>query len=114
MRQLWRDEGAIPGREDDYELVAIAENQSLATIRPGSETDRIRNNPVEPLEAVENQGDFPTMTDQGNRRTSPARSRQRMMPGGDAAAGCRHRTTSQGMAATPPAPASRAMEASGS
>lgn len=76
MQQLWRDEGAIPGREEDYrgraaELVAIEENQSLATIRPGSETDRIRNDPVEPLEAVENQGDFPTMTDQGNRRTSP-------------------------------------------
>ncbi|WP_372013676.1 DUF2934 domain-containing protein [Tistrella mobilis] len=76
MHRLWKEEGAIPGREADYrgraeELVAIEDNQQLTTFRPGSPRDRIRNDPTEPLEAVENQGEFPTLTDQGEERTTP-------------------------------------------
>jgi hypothetical protein len=63
------------------ELVAIEDNQRQA-VKPNPATaDRDRNlrgtEPVEPIEAVENQGEFPTLTDQGEEQTAPARRRRR-------------------------------------
>jgi len=65
--QLWEEEGQPEGRSEDNwnlarELVAIEDNQS-ATTRPVSGEQA--GEPVEPIEALENEGEFPTMTDQG-------------------------------------------------
>jgi hypothetical protein len=76
--QLWQEEGEPENRALEHwdkasELVAIEENQRRATkpnplrgtsLGPYGE-------PVEPLVAVENQGEFPTLTDQGEERTHP-------------------------------------------
>ena len=62
------------------ELVAIEENQHLAT-KPNPRSrdirrDPITGEPVEPLTAVTNQGEFPTLTDQGEEQTYPQPRRQ--------------------------------------
>ncbi|MEP9379700.1 DUF2934 domain-containing protein [Aquabacter sp. CN5-332] len=64
--QLWMEDGKPEGREDIYrelakELVA-QEDSYLSTTRPvrGSGAP-----PAEPAEVLENQGEFPTLTDQG-------------------------------------------------
>ncbi len=67
---LWLNEGQPEGRADDHwslarELVAIEDGQ-MATTRPVS--GEVAGEPVEPLEALENTGEFPTMTDQGEQR----------------------------------------------
>ena len=77
---IWQQEGCPPGRSQVHwemarELVAIEDNQSLAT-KPNPLVDDIRRDPltgepVETLEAVANQGEFPTLTDQGERQTYP-------------------------------------------
>jgi hypothetical protein len=64
---LWLEEGQPEGRAQDNwdlarELVAIEDGQ-MATTRPIR--DELPGEPVEPLEALENAGEFPTMTDQG-------------------------------------------------
>jgi hypothetical protein len=74
---LWIEEGQPEGRALDHwglarELVAIEDGQ-MATTRPVK--DELPGEPVEPIEALENAGEFPTMTDQGEmqiprRRTS--------------------------------------------
>lgn len=76
--QLWEAEGRPEGRQDVHwdqasELVAIEENGRLAT---RSLADSVRNlgpegEPVEPLEAVKNLGDFPTLRDQGEEEVFP-------------------------------------------
>jgi hypothetical protein len=77
--RIWIDEGCPEGREKLHwemarELVAIEENYE-ATLQPapaaGEETSS--GEPVEPIEAVENLGEFPTLTDQGEERTHPGR-----------------------------------------
>jgi hypothetical protein len=77
---LWQDEGCPDGRADAHwdmarELVAIEDNQLLAT-KPNPQRFDIRRDPrtgepVEPLTAVENQGEFPTLTDQGEEQAYP-------------------------------------------
>jgi hypothetical protein len=74
---LWLGEGCPEGRADVHwdeasELVAIEDNQSL-TIKP---LPRPGEDPgtIEPLAAVENAGEFPTLTDQGE-ETYPHRRR---------------------------------------
>src|SRR5215467_10537421 len=74
--RLWVEEGCPEGRSDAHwdkarELVAIEDNQKLATrpARRGDETGE----PVEPIESVENTGEFPTMTDQGEEQAAPRR-----------------------------------------
>lgn len=69
-RQLWEQEGRPTGREDDFvdratELVAIEDNQNLTT-QPLPDQDALgpAGEPIEPIEAVENAGEFPTTTDQ--------------------------------------------------
>ncbi len=65
--RLWLEEGRPEGRAQDNwdlarELVAIEDGQ-MATTRPVR--DELPGEPIEPLEALENAGEFPTMTDQG-------------------------------------------------
>lgn len=82
---IWQQEGCPPGRSQVHwdmarELVAIEENQSLAT-KPNPlihdvERDPDTGEPVERIEAVSNQGEFPTLTDQGERQTYPTPRRE--------------------------------------
>lgn len=86
--QLWIDEGCPEGRAEAHwdmatELVAIEENQ-LSTLKPVGADPVARsptNEPVEPLLAVKNVGEFPTLTDQGEEQTYPS---ERARGGGSA------------------------------
>lgn len=70
-RVLWTDAGEPEGGPERYEeqareLLAIEEN-------PGATTKPVTSEPeAESLLAVENQGEFPTLTDQGEERGYPA------------------------------------------
>ena len=82
---LWEENGRPQGRDDEFwerarELVAIEENPTAGQLpnpmqrnpRPGPEQ------PVEPIEAVENQGEFPDrFTDQGERQQAPRRRKRK-------------------------------------
>lgn len=73
-QELWQqhgcpEEGPSHFADMAQELIGIAENP-----RAGSQPVRNpREPPAEPLIAVENQGEFPTLTDQGEERSYPAR-----------------------------------------
>jgi hypothetical protein len=94
--ELWREAGSPAGGSDAYvgrarELIAIEDNPHLAT-KPvphdsetgpdnppaaSDETSGPTGEPVEPLEeAVENEGEFPTLTDQGEEETAPHRRKR--------------------------------------
>ena len=79
---LWIEEGKPQGREKDHwelasKLVAIEESQ-LSTLKPVEQGETgPTGEPVEPLLAVENEGEFPTLTDQGEARTAPMRRNSR-------------------------------------
>jgi hypothetical protein len=82
--RMWEEEGRPQGRADTHwdkatELVAIEDNQ-LRTLEPIAPPSGFGPNgePIEPIEAVENAGEFPTMTDQGE-QTFPQR-RSASMP----------------------------------
>lgn len=67
--QLWLDEGCPQGRAEVHwdkatELVAIEDNQHLATRSPTAALGP-HGQPVEPMIALTNQGEFPELTDQG-------------------------------------------------
>lgn len=71
-RMMWCDAGEPEGGPERFldqarELLAIEENPDAAT-KPVTEGPA-----AEPLVAVENQGEFPTLTDQGEERTDPRR-----------------------------------------
>jgi hypothetical protein len=75
--RLWVEEGCPEGRSDIHwqkarELVAIEDNQK-ATLKPVPDPEQPGGEPVEPLAAVENAGEFPTLTDQGEERAVPTR-----------------------------------------
>lgn len=77
---LWVEDGRPEGREIEYrerarELVAIEDNQDTATRpRPRQpESHAPGGQPVEPVEAIENQGEFPGLTDQGEQSMAPHR-----------------------------------------
>lgn len=58
------------------ELVAIEENY-LDTLKPNPTEDYARfpqGEPIEPIEAVRNLGEFPTLTDQGEEAVFPDRT----------------------------------------
>lgn len=82
---IWLEEGRPEGREKEHwekarELAAIEENQMLASEpnpAAGGQDRSLTTEPVEPPEAVENQGEFPTLTDQGEANEPPRRSRAR-------------------------------------
>lgn len=66
--QLWEEEGRPEGRAEQHwftarEALSVEENQDT-TYRPIDSTPD-----VEPIEAVENTGEFPALTDQGEQRT---------------------------------------------
>lgn len=70
--KLWQDRGRPEGGRDAFleqarELLAIEENPAAGT-RPVKEAS---DPGVEPLLAVENQGEFPTLTDQGEEAGNP-------------------------------------------
>lgn len=69
--RMWEEEGRPEGRAEAHwdqaaELVAIEENHQFA-LQPVQETTKLgpTGEPIEPIEALENTGEFPTMTDQG-------------------------------------------------
>jgi hypothetical protein len=69
---LWVEQGRPDGRAEENwekakELVAIEDNQS-STLKPRKSGAK---KPVEPLEAVENAGEFPDLRDQGDNRAGP-------------------------------------------
>src|SRR5215813_2230462 len=71
--RLWVEEGCPEGRSDAHwdkarELVAIEENQKLVTKPVQGEGS---GDPVEPIEAIENAGEFPTLMDQGEEQVAP-------------------------------------------
>jgi hypothetical protein len=85
--QLWQEEGCPEGRSDAHwdkaaELIAIEDNQKHTT-RPVRDTVPLSptGEPVEPLSAIENAGEFPTLTDQGEqempKRKAPAKKAPR-------------------------------------
>ena len=81
-KALWQEDGRPVGREAEYlerarELEAIAENPQAAQLpnpmtrepEPGPNPE-----PVEPIEAVENQAEFPDpLADEGERIPAPTR-----------------------------------------
>lgn len=77
-RSLWEAEGRPSGKADDYRekarlLIGMEDNPNAATEPVPRSAAEVRNAEVEPIEAVENQGEFPTLTDQGEERTAPRR-----------------------------------------
>jgi len=75
--RIWVEEGCPEGRSEIHwqkarELVAIEDNQK-ATLKPAPDPERAGREPVEPLAAAENAGEFPTLTDQGEEQTAPER-----------------------------------------
>jgi hypothetical protein len=78
-RRLWQEEGCrepLGERHFDMarELVAIEDNQKLATKPvPREGATGPSGEPIEPAEAVENLGEFPTITDQGAYSYPPRR-----------------------------------------
>jgi hypothetical protein len=77
--RLWVEEGCPEGRQEIHwdkarELVAIEQNQKQTT-KPVTRPQGAAGEPVEPIEAVENAGEFPTLTDQGEEQGAPTRRR---------------------------------------
>ncbi|MCR6631579.1 MAG: DUF2934 domain-containing protein [Magnetospirillum sp.] len=80
---IWEREGRPDGRAEDHwqmarNELAIQLDPGLATEPdPAAEREEVDHpEPVEPLEAVENQGSFPTLTDQDEEQGSPRRRRR--------------------------------------
>jgi hypothetical protein len=82
---LWEDAGRPQGRDHEYwerarELIAIEDNPTV-----GQVPNPVKNGgplgsgqPVEPIEAVENQGELPArLTDQGDRPAAPRRRKRK-------------------------------------
>ncbi|MGZ3195925.1 MAG: DUF2934 domain-containing protein [Croceibacterium sp.] len=75
---IWLDEGCPEGRAEAHwdmatELMAIEDNYAVALkpVQDGPSTPA--GEPVGPLLAIENAGEFPTLTDQGEESTHPHR-----------------------------------------
>ena len=77
---LWQEHGSPAEREKDYldearELVAIEESQR-DTLKPNPQREYEQNpttEPIEPVLAVRNAGEFPTLTDEGEGDPFPSR-----------------------------------------
>ncbi|HLO76800.1 MAG TPA: DUF2934 domain-containing protein [Magnetospirillum sp.] len=81
--RIWEREGCPDGRADDHwqmarSELAIETAPGLATEpNPAAEREEVDHpEPVEPLEAVENQGSFPGLTDQDEEIQYPRRRRR--------------------------------------
>lgn len=74
-RHLWQeagrpDAGAEAFEEEAAQLIAIEQAPHAGTIPlPAS----LNEPEAEPIEAIENQGEFPTLTDQGEESSGPVR-----------------------------------------
>jgi hypothetical protein len=83
--RLWEENGCPPGRDQEFwerarELVEIEANPYSGRLpNPMIRgTPAGQEQPVEPIEAVENQGEFPDRsTDQGERQPAPRRRRRK-------------------------------------
>lgn len=70
--QLWQAAGCPDGRDEEFwekakELVAIEDNQKLALKKVNDYGEsQPWDEPVEPPESIENQGEFPGLADQGD------------------------------------------------
>ena len=78
--RIWIDEGRPVGRDRDHwelasELVAIEESlgDTLKPVNQGQTGPT--GEPVEPLLAIENEGEFPTLTDQGEQAAPKRRGK---------------------------------------
>jgi hypothetical protein len=81
---LWEMDGRPHGRDEEFwerarELIAIEDHPAAGRLpNPmvhGEPPER--EQPIEPIEAVENQGEFPDrLTDQGDRQSAPRRRRR--------------------------------------
>lgn len=77
--RIWQEEGQPRGRDEAHwemarELVAQEDGQRLATEpNPAAQGKQraTRDEPVEPLQAVETLGDLPGLTDQGEEANYP-------------------------------------------
>lgn len=84
--RIWLDEGCPEGREEQHwhmatELVAQEDgHQNAAKPNPVAQgvEGGTRDKPVEPPEALENQGDFPGLADQGKESPAVPRRQNRM------------------------------------
>jgi Protein of unknown function (DUF2934) len=80
--RIWVEAGCPEGRADDHwdmatELVAIEDGQQ-STLKPIDQNLGPLGEPIEPIEAMRNAGEFPTLTDQGEGQQYPAtQSRKR-------------------------------------
>ncbi len=83
-RRMWREAGSPKGREDEYverarELQAFVDHPGAALLpnpmvahpHPG-----VTKEPVEEAELLENLGEFPGRTDQGDRMPAPMTKQQ--------------------------------------
>lgn len=76
-KRLWEEEGRPNVPHETYldkasELIAIEDSHDQTTEPIGAYTSNSAGHePVEPIEAAENQGDMPTLTDQGEEETFP-------------------------------------------
>lgn len=82
--RIWLEEGCPEGRELDHwdmasELVAIEDGQQ-STLKPIDQNLGRAGEPIEPIEAVRNAGEFPTLTDQGE-ADIPSRKRESVVGG---------------------------------
>lgn len=81
--RIWEEEGRPPNRAEAHwemarELVAIEDNQRLATLPNPAATGAVvavTDEPVEPAIAIDNQGEFPGMADQGDETPRAPRRR---------------------------------------
>lgn len=80
-RRLWDSEGRPSGREEQYlekarEALAIEDNPRGATEPVEGSGDRVIHQGGEPPEALENQGEFSGLADQGEDSPVPPRRGQ--------------------------------------
>jgi hypothetical protein len=82
--ELWRSAGSPRGSIDRFidkarTLIAIEDDPKAGTLpNPMSQRDLFgpEGEPIEPTEEVENVGEFPTLTDQGEQTYPPRRPRE--------------------------------------
>ena len=80
-RRMWHEAGAPKGREDEYverarELQAFVEHPAAALLPNPMIAHPHPEDPVEEAELMENLGEFPGRSDQGDRVTAPMTKRK--------------------------------------
>ena len=80
-RRMWQEAGAPKGREDEYverarELQAFVEHPAAALLPNPMIAHPHPEDPVEEAELMENLGEFPGRSDQGDRVTAPMTKRK--------------------------------------